>query len=124
MYVLEVSDLMFFINCIKNPTLCFNIHSYVSFSDSRTRFTDLKLKHNTTFTNKQLHFYFNRICRLWNTIPIINMDLSTLTIKNQLQQFFWNHFITNFHSTDSHKLHYLCPCGSCTNNSFTNFEYL
>ena len=67
MYVLEVSDLMSCVNCIKNPTSSFNINSYVSFSDSRTRSTGLKLKHNTTFTNKQHHF-----------ILIVYVDYGTL----------------------------------------------
>ena len=59
-------------------------------------------------------------------MEIIKMDLSTFSIKNQLKQFFWNHFITNFNSTNSHKFHYpVAPSGgSCINNSFTNFEHL
>ena len=101
MYVLEVSDFMFFINCIKNPT------SALCMTAEPDPLHGLKLKCNTTFTNKQCHFYFNCIYRLWNSIPLINMDLSTFTIKNQLKQFFRNHFITNFNSTDTHKLHYL-----------------
>ena len=83
MYILEISDIMFFINSIKNPTSSFNINSYVSFSNSGTRSSALKLRHNTSFTNKQRHFYFNCICRLWNSLPIINTNLSTFTIKNQ-----------------------------------------
>ena len=64
MYVLEISDIMFFITNIKNPTSSFNITSHVSFSNSCTRSNGLKLSHNTSFNNKQRHFYFNRICRL------------------------------------------------------------
>jgi len=88
MYVFESSDIMFFINNIKNPTSSFNISSYISFLHSRTRSAGLKLKHNISYTNKQRHFYFNRICRIWNSLPIINLNLSILTIKNQLRQFF------------------------------------
>ena len=55
MYILEISDIMFFINSIKNPTSSFNINSYVSFSNSGTRSSALKLRHNTSFTNKQCH---------------------------------------------------------------------
>ena len=124
MYILEISDIMFFINSIKSPTSSFNINSYVSFSKCGTRSSALKLRHNTSFTNRQCHFYFNRICRLWNSLPIINMNLSTFTIKNQIKSFLWKHFIDNFNPTDSHKLHYLCSCGSCINNSFMNFEHL
>ena len=80
MYVFEISDKMFFINSIKNPTSSFNINSYISFSNSGTRSTGLKLKHNISHTNKQRHFYFNRICRLWNSLPIINLNLSAHTL--------------------------------------------
>ena len=124
MYILEISDIMFFINSIKSPTSSFNINSYVSFSNSGTRSSALKLRHITSFTNRQHHFYFNRICRLWNSLPIINMNLSTFTIKNQIKSFLCKHFIDKFNPTDSQKLHYLCPCGSCINNSFMNFEHL
>jgi len=122
MYVFELSDIMFFINNIKNPTPSFNISSYISFSHSGTRSASLKLMHNISYTNKQRHFYFNRICRLWNSLPIINLNLSILTIKNQLRQIFWKHFTVNFNATDPHKLHYLCPCSSCINNFPTNFQ--
>ena len=64
MYVFKISDIVFFINYIKNPTSSFNISSYVSFSHSGTRSSGLKLKHNISHTNKQYHFYFNHICRL------------------------------------------------------------
>ena len=86
MYVLKISDVIFFINSVKNPTSSFNINSFVSFSNSSTRPAGLELRHNTSFTNKQRHFYFNQICKLWNAhaLPIINMDLSTSTIKNKL----------------------------------------
>jgi len=88
MYVFELSDIMFFINNIKNPTPSFNISSCISFSHSGTRSAGLRLKHNISYANKQRHFYFNRICRLWNSLPIINLNLSILTTKNQQRQFF------------------------------------
>ena len=101
------------------------INSDVSFSDSRTRSTGLKLKYNTTLLTNNVTFILIVYIDYGTLyIPIINMDLSTFTIKNQLKQFFRNHFITNFISTNTHKLHYLCPCGSCINNSLTNFEHL
>jgi len=70
MYVFKISDIMFFINNIKNPGSSFNISSYVSFSHSGTRSPGLKLKHNIAHTNKQRNFYFNCICRLWYSFPI------------------------------------------------------
>ena len=125
MYIFEISDIMFFVNSIKNPTSSFNINSYVSFSQSVTRSNSVKLNHNISFTNKERHFYFNRICRLWNSLPIINTSLSTDTIKRHIKNYLWNHFIVNFSSDDPHKFHYLCPCGSCVNNQpAMNFNLL
>ena len=98
------------------------ISSYL-FQTVEPRSTGLKLKHYISHTNKQCHFYFNRICKLWNSLPIINLNLSASTIKNQLKRFFWKHFTENFNSTDSHKLHYLCPRSSCINKFPTNFDY-
>jgi len=123
MYVLEISDIMFFITSIKNPTSSFDISTYVSFSNNCTRSGGLKLNHNPSFNNKHRHFYFNRICRLWNALPIINMDLSTLTIKNQIRSFLWEHFIANFDPNNPHKFHYLCPCSSCV-HSIINFNQI
>ena len=68
MYIFELSDIMFFIKSIKCPTNSFNIFNFISFSNSR----GLKLHHNPSNTNKQRHFYFVRICRLWNALYTIN----------------------------------------------------
>ena len=70
-----------------STTSNFNISSYVSFSHSGIRPTALKLKHNISHTNKQRHFYFNHICRLCNSLPIINL---TFNINNQLRKFSGN----------------------------------
>jgi len=125
MYIFEISDIMFFINCLKNPTPSFDVNSYVSFSQSTTRSNSVKLHHNISFTNRERHFYFNRICRLWNSLPIIDVNLPVDTIKRRVKNYLWNHFITHFNSDDPHKFHYLCPCGSCVNSQHVmNFDHL
>ena len=55
-YTFELSDIMFFIISIKNPTSSFNIHHFISFSTS-ARSGGFKLHHNPSTTNKQRHFY-------------------------------------------------------------------
>ena len=35
---LELQDILFFVKCLKNPPINFNIYDYVSFSQSSTRF--------------------------------------------------------------------------------------
>ena len=75
MYIFEISDIIFFVNSLKHPTPSFNINLYISFSHSTTRSNSVKLHHNISFTNKERHFYFNRICHLWNSLPIIDISL-------------------------------------------------
>ena len=45
MYTLEISDIMFFINSVKNPTPSFNINAQISYSSNRTRSNGVKLNH-------------------------------------------------------------------------------
>lgn len=118
MYILEISDIVFFIKCIKNPTISFNINNFVSFSTS-ARSGGFKLHHNPATTNKQRHFYFVRICRLWNALPLIDLNLSIDIIRNRIKSFFWDHFTNHFDPLDSHTLHYLCPCSRCVTDHFS-----
>jgi len=46
---------------------------YVRKMHARSR--GLKLYHNPSNTNKQRHFYFIRICHLWNALPLIDITL-------------------------------------------------
>jgi len=76
-----IFDILFLIN---NPTNNFNINNYISFSTSNTRTRGTKLRHNISSTNKEWHFYFNRISRLWNSILIIDLNLPVDTIKTHI----------------------------------------
>ena len=93
MYVFEISDIMFLIKSLKFPSNCFNINHFISFSSSGTRSCGVKLIHNISSTNKQRNFYFVRICRLWNALPIIDLTLPMHIIKKHLKMLFWNHLI-------------------------------
>ena len=125
MYIFELSDMLFFVNSLKNPTSSFNINFYVSISQSITRSRSAKLNHNISFTNKECHFYFNRICLLWNSLPIIDTSLLVETIKRRIKHYLWNHFTVDFSSANPHKLHNLFPCGSCINDHpAMNFDHL
>ena len=75
MMQLEVNDIMFFIRCLQSPddSVSFSISSFVSFCTGSSRSSaHLKLKHSLSRTNTISHFYFNRIPRLWNSLPVIN----------------------------------------------------
>ena len=125
MYIFEISDIMFLVKSLKFPSTNFNINNYISFSTSSTRSSGTKLIHNISFTNQHRNYYFVRICRLWNALPIIDLNLSMHTIKKHLQIFMWNHFSNHFDSTNTHTFHFICPCSSCLNSPpSTNFSYL
>ena len=64
-------------------------------------------------------FYFNRLPRLWNALPPINLNLPIYLIKSQLKFFLWNHFLLNFDSNNYCTYHFLCPCNSCMLNKNT-----
>ena len=83
---LELYDIMFFIRCLKFPSDSFTIQRYVHFSEVNT----FRIAYSKS--NRQRHFYFNRLPRLWNSLPPINLELSIPTIKNHLLQVFRNHF--------------------------------
>jgi len=118
MYSFELSDIMFFIKFIRNPTTSFNIHHFVSFSTS-ARSQGFKLHHNPLTTTKQWHFYFTRICRLCNALPVIDINLPIDTIRNRVKAHLWNHFTHNFDLFNPHTLHYLYPCSQCITDHFS-----
>ena len=118
MYIFKLSDIMFFIKSIKCPTNSFNIFNFMSFFNS-PRSRGLKLLHNPSNTNKQQHFYFVRICRLWNALPTSDITISIQTIKNKIKSHFWDHFTRFFDPRDPHQLHYLCPCSQCVSRQFS-----
>ena len=92
---------------------------------SGTRSSGTKLIHNISFTNKHRNHYFVRICRLWNALPIIDLNMSIQTIKKHLKIFMWNHFNNNFNSSNIHTFHFICPCSSCLNSPPpTNFSLI
>ena len=58
----------------------------------------------------------------WNSLPVINLSLSTSTIKNMLKNFLWTHFINSFDSSSTCTWFFCCPCNQCTtSNTSSNF---
>ena len=70
---------------LKSPSEHFDICRYISFSTSSTRsgFAQ-RMSHVRSTNNSSRHFYFNRLPRLWNSLPPINLEQSIPTIKNHL----------------------------------------
>ena len=110
---LEINDIIFFIKNLK-PSSSFDIRSFVHFCSNTTRSsTYLKLKHASPKLNCVRHFYFNRLPRLWNSLPCIDIDKSLPVIKKDLHSLFWENFIATFNPVIPCTFHYVCPCAKC-----------
>ena len=109
-YQFELNDLMFFIQSLKHCADHFNIKHFVSFSESNTRSsTHNKLIHTKSPTNSSRHFYFNRLPRLWNSLPPIDLDSSLSSIKSTLIDYLWPHF----NSENPCTYNFQCLCSKC-----------
>ena len=72
MYTFELADIIFAIKSLKVPSSNFNISNVLSFTVGNTRSAaQRKLKHVTVLNNKVRHFYFRRLSRLWNALPLL-----------------------------------------------------
>ena len=77
MYFFELNDILFLVKSLKSPTPAFNIYNYLNFNTSTTRSgAHNKLIHKFVSSSHAYHFYFNRIIRLWNSLPYIDLSLT------------------------------------------------
>ena len=112
----ELHDLMFLIKCFNDPEDNINIHKYISFVTTSTRArTNNRLKPNFVKTSTAKHFYFNRVIKLWNSIPSNTLDLSLSynTLKVHLYNYLWSSFVNSFDPDIT--FHHICPCSRCSN---------
>jgi len=59
-----------------------------SFSSTKTRSPSyFKLVCHRSRTNLSRHFYFNRVCRLWNALPPVDLNLSFDILKIKIKSF-------------------------------------
>ena len=126
MYILDFYDILFFVKALKQPSDHFNIHHHVSFSTSNTRSASTN-KLNPTHTNSNYfrNFYFNRLPRIWNKLPSIDLSLSLPTIKTIIYNYLHQHFIEHFSSCNPCTFHFCCRCSNCYNTgSLSNFSTL
>ena len=113
----ELSDICFFVRSFKvreSPDQSFNILNHVSFSQNNTRSgTFNKLVQPPIKLTRDKQFYFNRLPRLWNSLPPIDLNLSFPTIRKQLIDIFWKSFLAKFNSDTTCTYYFACPCSRC-----------
>ena len=111
---LELADIVLLVKHIKYPDNRLIIFDHITFSTSRTRSsTYCKLSYKRSRTIKFRHFYFNRVCRLWNELPPIDLSHSIMSIKKDVKDFLWSNFINNFNSDFPSTFYFMCPCSKC-----------
>jgi len=85
MYIFELQDILFAIKSLKSPTNQFNINNFISFNSSTTRSgASNKLLIPQHLNNTARHSYFHHLPSLWNAMPIMDMNLSYVTLKYKL----------------------------------------
>lgn len=126
MYILDLNDIRFFIKSLNSPHESFNIKNYISFATGATRLAaNHKLQHTRCTDNPSNNFYFNRLPRIWNHLPVFNINLDPVTIKHKLHSYLWKHFENNFNSHNACSYSFLCPCMNCIKNpNAPNFNKL
>ena len=114
MYWYDFQDILFILKCILHPPDNFNIFNYVSFCTTNTRSAGGgKLCYVYKRLSCTRHFYFNRVVRLWNNLPFLNLSLSFNSLKLFIYNHLWNHFLCNFNVNNLCSYHYICPCNNC-----------
>ena len=113
MYTLDFYDIMFFIKALKQPSNHFNIYDHVS-ANTRSS-SNNKLNHVYTSNNYTRNFYFNRISRLWNKLPSIDLSQPLSVIKVNIYKYLHQHFTLHFSADNPCTYHFCCRCSNCYN---------
>ena len=57
---------------------------------------------------------FTQTSRLWNSLPIINLDLPFPVIKKKLVEYLWSCFMSKFESSNPCLFRFVYACNRCT----------
>ena len=90
----EISDIIFLVKSMKAPSTHFDIFKCCNHSIRSS--SSFKLRYSLSRNNTIGGFYFNRIPRLWNSLPPLDISLSLPVIKSILRNHFWHHFYFQF----------------------------
>ena len=110
-YWLELLGLVFFFKCM-HGLVKLNISNFVSFNQGRTRCSTagVYLKTPRTRTSCFRDSYFNRIVNLWNSLPDIVKNCTTVSgFKNQLKKFYFSCLFRVFDADNIRSYKIVCP---------------
>ena len=114
---MEMQDILFLLGLLKNPPDNFNLSEYIHFAQSPTRSSSTgKITASSPCTprlNSTRHFYFNRIIKIWNSLPPLDLDCPLSTHKSFLWKFYWDYFIHHYCVESTCSWYRVCPCSNC-----------
>ena len=114
---LEIGDLTFFLRNLKTPGDHFDVTRHLHFSNKSTRSaTHKKLTQVRSETTHARNTFFNRLPRLWNSLPPLDPEASLECNKKRLKIIFKDNFIKNFDPSITCTHHYICPCHRCSHS--------
>ena len=115
---LEAQDVLFLIKLMIDPPSGFCLDEYISFMSSSTRASSHnKIKRSHLLIphlNVTRHFFFNRVIRIWNSLPYIDIQLPYLSIKRQILDIFWQYFLQSYSVENPCSWCIVCPCAKCS----------
>ena len=86
----EISDITFLVKSMKNRSPHFDVFNFLECCHHSTlSSSSFKLRHSLSKNNTQGNFYFNRISRLWNSLPPLDINLSLLVINPLLESLYF-----------------------------------
>ena len=92
----------------------FDILHSINITSHCTRSSDkVSLQHTFSKSCLSRHFFFNRLPRLWNALPSIDINSPISSIRRKVKHFLWSNFVNNFNSDDPCSFHFCCPCNKC-----------
>ena len=104
-------DLVFLFRCM-HGLVKLNISNFVSFNQGRTRRSTAGVYFKTprTRTSCFRDSYFNRIVNLWNSLPDIVKNCTTVSgFKNQLKKFYFSRLFRVFDADNIRSYKIVCP---------------
>ena len=88
--ILDLNDVVFFIKSLKNYHNGFNINNLIKFATRNTHSAlsnKVQQIRSANITSK--NFYFNHLPRIWNILPIIDLNGHPTRIKSKLSKYLW-----------------------------------
>ena len=131
---MELQAILLFNNVLKNHPDNFNLFDFVSFGTTSTRSSSSSKLVPTSlcipWLNATRHFYFGRIVRVWNSLPLFDIQNSYKVLKNfSTLYIYWNYFVNNYNPDAPCTWYKACPCCQCAfipvakfwNNTFSTY---